>query len=124
MGTTTEIGWTNHTWNPWVGCHKISQGCKFCYMFDGMTRYKRNPNTVVRTKTWRDVQKWNQEASQAGKPALVFTCSWSDWFHAAADSWRDEVWDVIRRNGTLIFQILTKRPERIADHLPADWGQG
>jgi protein gp37 len=54
----------------------------------------------------------------------VFTCSWSDWFHEDADPWRDEAWEVIRAAPDLTFQILTKRPERIADHLPADWGDG
>src|SRR3990167_5422001 len=49
-------------------------------------------------------------------------CSWSDWFHETADPWRDEAWDIIRRTPRLTYQILTKRPERIADHLPADWG--
>jgi protein gp37 len=55
---------------------------------------------------------------------LVFTCSWSDWFHEAADPWRDEAWAVVRKRPNLPFQVLTKRPERIRDHLPADWGDG
>jgi protein gp37 len=56
--------------------------------------------------------------------ALVFTCSWSDWFVEEADPWRDEAWAIIKATPHLTYQILTKRPERIADHLPADWGQG
>lgn len=59
-----------------------------------------------------------------GQPALVFTCSWSDWFHPGADEWRPEAWEVIRRAPHLTFQILTKRPERILSHLPEDWGDG
>jgi protein gp37 len=55
---------------------------------------------------------------------LVFTCSHSDWFHPKADEWRDEAWGIIKQCPNIIFQILTKRPERISDHLPADWGSG
>jgi protein gp37 len=55
---------------------------------------------------------------------LVFTCSWSDWFHEGADAWREEAWDIIRRTPHLTYQILTKRPERMRQHLPADWGNG
>lgn len=57
-------------------------------------------------------------------PRKVFTCSWSDWFHKDADRWRDEAWDVIRRTPQHTYLVLTKRPERIADHLPDDWGDG
>jgi protein gp37 len=57
-------------------------------------------------------------------PALVFTCSLSDWFHQDADDWRPEAWQVIRHCPHLRFQVLTKRPLRIADHLPPDWGDG
>jgi len=49
---------------------------------------------------------------------LVFTCSISDFFIEEADAWRDEAWKIIRRTPHLTYQILTKRPERITDHLP------
>jgi len=49
--------------------------------------------------------------SDKAAKTLVFTCSWSDWFHADADAWRDEAWDIIRRTPHLTYQILTKRPE-------------
>jgi protein gp37 len=54
----------------------------------------------------------------------VFTCSWSDFFHEAADEWRADAWDVIRRCPEYDWQILTKRPELVAERLPADWGDG
>ena len=53
-----------------------------------------------------------------------FTCSWSDFFIEEADAWRAEAWRLIKECPDLIFQILTKRPQRIADHLPSDWGDG
>lgn len=121
MSEKTIIAWTDRTWNPWRGCTKVSPGCKNCYMFTAQSRYGRNPAEVVRTKTWGDPIKWQRGAAAAKRQERVFTCSWSDWFHADADGWRDDAWDVVRRCPNLIFQILTKRPERIADHLPSDW---
>lgn len=114
MGKTT-ISWTNYSWNPWRGCHKISQGCKNCYMFREQKRYGNDPNVVVRSKTtFKAPLKWKD-------PAMVFTCSWSDWFIEEADPWRDEAWDIIRRTPRLTYQILTKRPERIPYCLPDDF---
>ena len=124
MGDRSIISWTTKTWNPWRGCTRISSGCAKCYMFTAQERYGRDPNIVTRTGTWADPIKWQKEAQAAGKQELVFTCSWSDWFHTDADAWRDDAWAVVKKCPNLIFQILTKRHERIADHLPADWGQG
>lgn len=118
MGEKTAIAWTQRTWNPWMGCTKVSPGCAHCYMFREQKRYGNDPAIVRRSKTtFTAPLAWND-------PALVFTCSWSDWFHEAADVWRDEAWDIVRRTPHLTYQILTKRPERIAAHLPSDWGNG
>lgn len=115
MGEQTNIGWTEATWNPWHGCHKVSPGCKNCYMFRDKERYGQNPNVVVRSKTkFKDPLKWSE-------PKMVFTCSWSDWFIEEADPWRAEAWDIIRATPQHTYQILTKRPERMAEHLPPDW---
>lgn len=124
MGQATIISWTHHTWNPWRGCTKISPGCKNCYMFTAQERYGNDPRIVLRTKTWKDPLRWQRLAATERIRELVFTCSWSDWFHEAADEWRDEAWTLIKNCPNLVFQILTKRPERIAEHLPADWGSG
>ena len=114
MGKTT-ISWTNYSWNPWRGCHKVSQGCKNCYMFREQKRYGNDPNVVIRSKTtFRDPLKWKD-------PAMVFTCSWSDFFIEEADPWRDEAWEIIRKAPHLTYQILTKRPENIISRLPEDW---
>ena len=118
MSDTTGIGWTDSTWNPWYGCTKVSPGCAHCYMFREQIRYGRDPELVTRSKTkFTDPLRWKD-----GR--MVFTCSWSDWFHEAADAWREEAWDIIRRTPQHTYQILTKRPERIAEHLPRDWGDG
>lgn len=118
MTVNTSIGWTRNTWNPWRGCTRVSPGCDNCYMFTGQRRYGRDPEIVTRSKTtFRDPLRWTE-------PTLIFTCSWSDWFHKDADPWRDEAWDIIRQTPHHTYQILTKRPGRIPRHLPSDWGDG
>lgn len=124
MGETTGIEWTSRTWNPWRGCTMVSPGCAHCYMFTEQRRYGRDPSVVVRTKTWGDPAKWQRQAEADGRTEMVFTCSWSDWFHEDADPWRHEAWAIVRACPNLHFQILTKRADRIADHLPTDWGTG
>ena len=119
MARNSAIEWTNHTWNPWRGCHKISLGCKNCYMFREQRRWGHKPDEVVRAKstTFRSPLNWPG-------PAYVFTCSWSDFFIKEADEWRGEAWDIIRATPHLTYQILTKRAENVADRLPSDWGNG
>jgi len=58
------------------------------------------------------------------EPAMVFTCSWSDFFIEEADFWRETAWEIIRKTPHLTYQILTKRPERIKECLPLDWPLG
>lgn len=118
MGEKSAIQWTEATWNPWHGCKKVSEGCKFCYMFRDKERYGQDPTTVIRSKTkFKEPLKWKE-----GK--LIFTCSWSDWFIEEADDWRPEAWKIIKDTPQHTYQILTKRPGRIADNLPPDWGFG
>lgn len=95
-----------------------------CYMFRDQTRWGKEPNVVVRCKTWGQPIKLQKEAAKKGVKEMVFTCSWSDFFIKEADEWRDEAWKIIKQCPNLIFQVLTKRPERILKHLPADWGDG
>jgi protein gp37 len=118
MSKATGIEWTQATWNPWRGCTKVSAGCDLCYMFREQERYGNDPTVVTRSKTtFTDPLKW-------ADGRLIFTCSWSDWFHEDADPWRDEAWDIVRRTPQHTYQILTKRPGRIQRHLPSDWGNG
>ena len=114
----SKIQWTDLTWNPWHGCTKVSPGCKFCYMYRGKERFKKDPSLVLKSKTrFREPLSWSEAAK-------VFTCSWSDFFIPEADPWREEAWSIIRKTPHLTYQILTKRPERIAECLPEDWGSG
>lgn len=122
MTEQTKIRWATSTWNPWYGCKKVSQGCKHCYMFRDMKRYGRDPNKVLRAQpaTFNQPLKWAKNG-KVKKGSQIFTCSWSDWFIEDADPWRDEAWKIVR-DTPFTYMILTKRPERIADHLPDDWG--
>lgn len=114
MSLVSAIEWTEATWNPWRGCTKVSPGCDHCYMFREQRRYGKDPEVVIRSKTTFDAPlRWKE-------PRLIFTCSWSDWFHKDADPWRDEAWDVIRRTPHHTYQILTKRPGRMLRHVPWD----
>ena len=120
---SSGIQWTGTTWNPWIGCMKKSPGCKNCYMYRQMTRYKKDPKVVKRTSngTFYKPLKLNKEVDKGirtGNDRLVFTCSWSDWFNEEADDWRLDAWGVIRDSPNHTFQILTKLPERIQGNLP------
>jgi protein gp37 len=131
MGAETGIAWTNHTFNPWWGCTKVSPGCDHCYAetFDkrlgGSHWGKDAPRRVFGDKHWNEPLRWNAAAQKAGAPALVFCASMADWCDVDAPPgaverlhglWRTTPW--------LRWQMLTKRPSRIAANLPADWGAG
>src|SRR5688500_2786405 len=115
----TKIQWTDATVNFWTGCTKVSDGCKFCYMYRDKERLRKDPKTVLRTsdEIFYKALKW-KDAKR------IFTCSWSDFFIKDADEWRKDAWDVIRKTQHHQWQILTKRPERIKECLPEDWGGG
>lgn len=115
MAKNTGIAWTDHTWNSWQGCRKVSPGCANCYMYTDKKWHGQDPTTVVRSKTTFGAPfKWRNKAR-------VFACSWADFFIEDADHWRDEAWDIIRDTQHLTYQLLTKRPENIKDRLPHDW---
>lgn len=108
MGEVSKIEWCDSTWNPWYGCQKISPGCKNCYMYRDMARTPFDPFTVTKAKsaTFNNPLKWKE-------PKIVFTCSWSDFWIEQSDPWRAEAMRIIRDTPHHIYQVLTKRPERI-----------
>lgn len=120
MAEHSKIQWTDSTLNFWTGCTKVSPGCKYCYMYRDQERYGKDPTQVIKVKdaTIKKVLK-------AAKPGdKIFVNSWSDFFIEDADQWRNEAWDIIRAHPNLIWQILTKRPERVHKCLPVDWYNG
>jgi protein gp37 len=108
MGENSKIAWTDHTWNCWQGCHKVSAGCKNCYMYRDKKRYGQDADKIIRsaTATFNKPLKWKD-------PAKVFVCSWSDFFISEADEWRDEAYNIMEQTPHLTYLILTKRPENI-----------
>lgn len=87
MAEYSKIEWTDHTFNYWIGCSKVSPGCKFCYAEYLMdTRYKRSKwgvngtRTLISEATRKKPYKWNKEAGQKGIKYKVFAQSLSDTF--------------------------------------------
>src|SRR4051812_32855469 len=116
MSEKSAIQWTDATWNIARGCTKVDEDCKYCYMYrDSFDSSRYNPLEVIRTKTVFNLPLKLKE------PSKIFTCSLTDFFHESIDSYRNEAWDIIRKCPQHTFQILTKRPERIIDHLPEYW---
>lgn len=123
----SNINWTDHTWNPWIGCRRVSAECDHCYADALVTnRMNRDFSVVWRTKTWDGPPMWNRKAPAVaeglGRRVRVFCTSLTDFFIQDADQWRDEAWEVIRRCKEMDWLILTKRPQLIPRRLPADWG--
>ena len=129
MGDTTAISWTDHTFNPWIGCSHVSEGCRFCYAETLSERYgwvKWGPGeTRKRTSTanWRKPLAWNRAALKAGVRRRVFCASLADVFdHEAPDGARADLWNLILECQALDWQLLTKRPQNIEQYLPRGWG--
>lgn len=119
MAKTSQIQWTDSTWNVARGCKKVDADCKFCYMYrDSMNETRYNPREIKRTKTVFDLPL------KLAVPSKIFTSSLTDFFLEEIDEYRNEAWDIIRKCPQHTFQILTKRPERINQCLPEDWGFG
>lgn len=113
-------------WNPWHGCVKCSEGCDHCYMYFLDKLRGRDGRTVSRTKNGFDypLQKRRGGGYKIQSGELIRVCMTSDFFLEQADEWREEAWDMMRERPDVRFFLLTKRPERIARCLPADWGAG
>ena len=115
------------SWNPWHGCHKVSEGCVNCYMFVGNeSRGIKDSDVVRRSSTYFTAVTDRRRDGSYKVPSdtVVMTTMSGDFFIEEADQWRNEAWDMISRRRDLTFMILTKRPERIAGCLPPDWGGG
>ena len=117
------------TWNLWHGCTKVSWGCQHCYMFRRDEAVGKDPRTVRKTQSFNLPVRILRAGPHKGKykvpsGSMVYTCFSSDFFHEDADEWRNDAWDMIRERSDCTFFMITKRPERIAGHLPSDWGDG
>lgn len=135
MGKNSNIAWTDHTVNAWIGCQKVSAGCENCYasksrFVQGFPQRLWGPpktSTRYETKRWEPMlRKLNRDAGERGESERVFMHSMSDFCenHPIANEIRPRVWDVIRECRNLDFLLLTKHPDRWPDCLPRDWGSG
>ena len=131
MGADSKIQWTDHTFNPWWGCTKVSPGCDHCYAetFDrrvgGAHWGKGAPRREFGQKHWNEPLKWNAVALRDRKPMCVFCASMADWTDAEAPAGAVEQLHALwRATPWLQWLMLTKRPARIARCLPPDWGHG
>ena len=130
MGEVTEIGWTDSTFNPWLGCQHVSEGCRNCYAESMMDRrygrVKWGPHgDRVRTSAayWRQPLTWNKHAAlfqaKHGHRQRVFCASLADVFdNQVPNDWRIDLWATIARTPDLDWLLLTKRPENISKMLP------
>lgn len=129
---TTEIEWTEHTWNPFVGCSIHSAGCTNCYAMKQANRiqsFGTVPHYEGITQHVNGKATWSGKISRASdtvmhkplkikKPSLIFVNSMSDFFHDNADYyWMLEAIEIMKTCSIHTFQILTKRPENIAKFL-------
>ena len=116
-------------WNLWHGCTRTSAGCLHCYMYRRDESIGKDPSVVQKTGSFNLPVRKIRSGEHKGKYKVpkgshFDTCFSSDFFHPDADEWREEAWNMIRERSDCTFFMITKRPERIAEHLPADWRNG
>ncbi len=109
-------------WNLIHGCHRKSEGCKHCYVFTRDGQHGIDTNIVRKTTTFNLPMKKNRNGEwKIPAGTMVMTCFSSDFFIEEMDEWREEAWLMILKRQDLQFFMVTKRPERITECLPAYW---
>lgn len=111
-------------WNPWHGCHRISEGCANCYVYRIDGRYERDASEVGKNADFELPLKMTRNGPALAWGSEVPTCFSSDFFLEDADEWRKEAWRMIAARPDLHFLIFTKRISRFYESLPDDWGDG
>lgn len=112
-------------WNLWHGCHKVSEGCRHCYVYRGDARREVDSTQVVQTKSFDlPIRRKRNGDYKIPSGTLVYTCFTSDFFVKEADEWRQEAWAMMRQREDLEFLMITKRIDRLDECLPEDWGEG
>ena len=140
MADQTSIEWTDSTWTPVKGCTRKSDGCRNCYAeimaarFSGPGQWGEGLATIVKTPQGKD-HRWTGEVRfdeaellkplRWKRPRKVFVCSTADLFHEdVPDEWIDRVFAVMALCPQHIFQVLTKRADRMREYLAARSGMG
>ena len=122
MAENSKIEWTDHTFNPWIGCTKVSPACDNCYAAEMMDkRYGRvrwgagEPRVRTAPSNWAKPRKWNRETPGA----FVFCASLADVFDNEVDpQWRVDLFDLIFDTPKLVWLLLTKRIGNVPKMLP------
>jgi protein gp37 len=129
VSANTAISWADDTFNPWWGCARVSPACRFCYAADWAKRtghpelwHRHGVRRLFGEKHWQDPLKLNARAEREGRPRFVFCASMADVFedHPALPPERDRLWGVIGRTPSLVWLLLTKRPENVMRMVPWD----
>ncbi len=131
MGKETGIAWTDHTFNPWWGCVKVSQACRHCYAETFSKRVGQQvwgvdaPRRFFGPKHWQEPLNWDAAAKRAGVRRRVFCASMADVFEDRDDvrQARLDLFMTIEETPQLDWLLLTKRPENIRRLLPS-WYRG
>ena len=116
-------------WNLWHGCTRVSTGCLHCYMYRRDESVGKDPSVVLKTESFDLPIRVLKAGKNKGRYKIpsgshIYTCFSSDFFHPNADEWRAEAWEMMHERSDCTFFMITKRPERIGDHLPSGWGPG
>lgn len=130
----SSIEWTDHTFNPWWGCMKVSDGCKNCYALTLSKRFGHDiwgpaattHRRMMSDNYWRQPLKWNAAAAKAGVRPRVFCASMADVFeeHPEVVEARRRLFKLILDTPNLDWLLLTKRPENMTAMTPAEWRGG
>ncbi len=130
MGLTT-IAWTDFSFNPWVGCSKVSPACDHCYAEQGSKRLAaqhglklwEGDRFMTGESYWKQPASWNRKAIAAGERRRVFCASFADVFEdrPALVPRRERLAKLIESTPALDWLLLTKRPENMNRLAPASW---
>jgi protein gp37 len=135
MAETTTISWCDATFNPWLGCSRVSLGCLECYAARDAHRWEKKRGKtwgagsgryVYGAEHWKAPLRWNKNAALDDVRKKVFCASTADVFEEfpGLDDHRVRIWDLIAQTPNLDWQLLTKRPQNILKMVPATWLTG
>ncbi len=111
-------------WNPWRGCKKCSDGCKYCYIHKGDLKRNIDTNQIIKTMDFDKPLQHFKNGNPKMKSGIVYMCFSTDYLIEEADEWRNECWKMIRERSDCTFLFLTKRIDRFIRCIPDDWNDG